>query len=513
MQTDLQIQNLNKQAMDELRYSNHESCLKSLQKAQDLLYASNSKNISKLQAMTYNNLGCYYKAINQSEHALSYLKKALVIEKAQDFDVSNLAGTHLNISAIYSQIGSHSQALTHAIKALKLLKSVCTEGNFTNITTLIIALHNTGLEYEALGVIEKAASTYKYGLELAQQYLGNKNQYTTALLKSFLSVTTTEKKYYFEKGKASKSRPNRRILKDNDFNLPIVRKRNSQDVTSSQVANKKKHSQPRSLFIKNENPHFEKTIRNLRTPNQEIQKMELPGIEKPNTFGGRSKNTPNNEYVKTLERKVNFLQSQLANFEKRHKVLEEIARKTHASIDGAGLRNGEIKKNKKKRLAAGEEGIKDHAARVIQRHWKAYKVKKIENSRRLRGKKAIEKSISPLTEKKPVRKDFSLLTPKNESPISSLKSSKFPSSMRNYSLHPIVESKLESKSKNATVIQSNFRRFLQQKNFNQIKGATVKIQSIGRKFICRRLFLSILQAILFIQRSWRRYKLRKLKIV
>jgi len=240
--------------------------------------------------------------------------------------------------------------------------------------------------------------------------------------------------------------------------------------------------------------------------------MELPGIEKPNTFGGRAKNTPNNEYVKTLERKVNFLQSQLANFEKRHKALEEVARKTQVGMGGSGFRNAEVRKNKKKRLAADEDGIKDRAARVIQRHWRAHKLKKIENARRLRVKKPIEKSKTPLTEKKPVLKDLRVSAPKKESPIASLQSSKFPSSMRNYSLHPIVESKLESKSKNATVIQSNFRRFLQQKNYNQIKGATVKIQSFARKFICRRLFVSILQAILFIQRSWRRYKLRKLKV-
>lgn len=517
MQTDLQIQNLNKQAMDELRYSNHDSCLRNLQKAQDLLYSSNSKNISKLQAMTYNNLGCYYKAINKSELALSYLKKALKIENSGDFETSNVAGTHLNISAIYSQIGSHSEALTHAITALKLLKSTCTDGNYANMTTLIIALHNTGLEYEAIGNIEKAASTFKYGLELAQQYLGSKHQYTTALLKSFLSVTTTEKKYYFEKGKISKSRPNRRIFKEEDFNLPFMKKRNSQDVTHTQTINKKKNSQQNSLFAKSDNPTFVKAFRGMRTPNHETVKVELPGIEKPKTFGGRAKNTPNTEYVKTLERKVNFLQSQLANFEKRHKALEEIARKTHAGYGKEADMKLKDRRRLNKALGNDDADVKEKAARVIQRNWRAFKARKNEKIKKIRNKNAVDKVKNPksvpIPEKKPGIKASSILTPKKRTPYDSLASSKFPSSMRNYALHPIAESKLENKSKNATVIQSNFRRFLQQKNFNQIKAATIKIQSIARRFICRRLFISILQAILFIQRSWRRYKLKKLKRV
>jgi tetratricopeptide (TPR) repeat protein len=415
-------------------------------KAQDLLFNSTGKNLSKLQAMTYNNFGCYYKATGKLEYALNYLKKALGIERTQDFDVSNLAGTHLNISAIYSQMGSHGQSLTHAVTALKLLKSVCSGNNYKNITALIIALHNTGLEYEALGNIEKAASTFKYGLELSQQYLGNKHQYTTSLLKSFLSVTTTDKKYYFEKARLSRSRP-----KKSDLVLPKVKKRNSQDLT----------------FNRKEKKHF------LQTPDEPSSKFDFPAIEKPSTFGGRQKpqeKPEKNEYVKNLEHKVNFLQSQLADFEKRHKALEDLTRKKRRFSTESTF------------YTRSESNQRNRAAIIIQKHWRRFSAQK--KWKILKNKKKV-----------PVKKVFS-----------SKKTSKFPSSMKKYSLHPIVESKFESKSQKATLIQSNFRRFLQRKNFHQVKNATIKIQSQVRRFICRSIFKNIIQAVKLIQRTWRSHQ-------
>lgn len=488
MINDTAIQTYNKQAMDDLRYENYDNALKLLQKAQDLLFKSNSKNSSKLQAMTYNNFGCFYKATGKHELALSYLKKALNIERNQDFDVSNLAGTHLNISAIYSQIGSHGQSLTHAVTALKLLKTVCNGNNLKNITALIIALHNTGLEYEVLGDVEKAAGTFKYGLELAQQFLGNKHQYTTALLKSFLSVTTTDKKYYFEKARMSRGR-----AKKDSIILPKVKKRNSQDLG------------------------IRKTITNfLNTSDDTLAKHDLPLIEKPSTFGGRvkSKSKPkkekpgwtdqfsnlprqekpdNGEYVKNLEQKVNFLQSQLADFEKRHKALEEVARKTRRLSSDSTF------------YSRSESNQRNRAAIMIQKHWRRFSAQKRFKKLKNRKKNQVPKKV--IQSSKP-----SSLPQSPKRQVLSNPSSKYPSSMKTYALHPIVESKLESKSQKATLIQSNFRRFLQKKNFEQIKNATVKIQSHLRRFMCRALFKSIVGAIRCIQRAWRQYRRRKAKV-
>ena len=495
MINDSAVQAYNKQAMEDLRYENYDNALKLLQKAQDLLFKLNSKNSAKLQAMTYNNFGCFYKATGKHELALSYLKKALNIERNQDFDVSNLAGTHLNISAIYSQIGSHGQSLTHAVTALKLLKTVCNGNNLKNITALIIALHNTGLEYEVLGDVEKAAGTFKYGLELAQQFLGNKHQYTTALLKSFLSVTTTDKKYYFEKARMSRGRP-----KKDSVILPKVKKRNSQDLG------------------------IRKTITGfLNTSDDSLANHDLPLIEKPSTFGGRVKakqkkekpswtdqfsNFPKpanpanpakqakpetGDYVKTLEQKVNFLQSQFADFEKRHKVLEEVARKTRRLSSDSTF------------YSRSESNQRNRAAIMIQKHWRRFaaqkKYKKLKNRKKNQRPKKIVQSSKPASLPQSPRR-----------PALSNPSSKYPSSMKTYSLHPIVESKLESKSQEATLIQSNFRMFLQKKNFEQIKSATVKIQSHLRRFMCRALFKGIVGAVKFIQRAWRQHRKRKAKL-
>ena len=307
MQTETQIQLLNKQAMENLRFENYEIVLSCLNKAKDLLQKTKTKNTSKLQAITFNNFGCYYKAIGQHETALSYLFKSLIIEATPDFDTSILAGTHLNICAIFSLIGNHSKALTHAITALKLLKQSLNNNNAKNITTLIIALHNTGIEYESLGNIEKAASTFKYGLELAQQYLGNKHQFTTQLLKSFLAVTTTEKKYYFEKAKNKQKLNSKKPNKNLTIGLPKVFKVVSQESSPTNRATAKK------------------TFRSsMQTAEDFSNRQELPVIEKPHTFGGRLKKSAHSQYVDSLENKINFLQSQLIGFEKRYKDLEEI---------------------------------------------------------------------------------------------------------------------------------------------------------------------------------------------
>jgi hypothetical protein len=56
--------------------------------------------------------------------ALKYLKTALKIEKRnKDAQTSDLASTYLNLCAIYSELGFHSEALIKATKSILLLKS------------------------------------------------------------------------------------------------------------------------------------------------------------------------------------------------------------------------------------------------------------------------------------------------------------------------------------------------------------------------------------------------------
>jgi tetratricopeptide (TPR) repeat protein len=72
------------------------------------------------QAMTYNNMACYYRRIGKMRSALNFLQQALTIEaKLQRPEVQ--ADTHLNICAVLSQLNKHELALNHAMSAVILL--------------------------------------------------------------------------------------------------------------------------------------------------------------------------------------------------------------------------------------------------------------------------------------------------------------------------------------------------------------------------------------------------------
>merc|ERR550514_657496 len=74
-----------------------------------------------LRAVTYNNMGCFYKSMSKLHTALQYLRKAQKIEERPNSKCQNPAGTHLNLCALLSQMGKHPEALSHADQALKLL--------------------------------------------------------------------------------------------------------------------------------------------------------------------------------------------------------------------------------------------------------------------------------------------------------------------------------------------------------------------------------------------------------
>lgn len=60
-------------------------------------------DLIQMAALTFNNLGCYYKKSEKPNVAYKYLKMALEIEKDQSLDV-NIASTKLNICAILSKL-------------------------------------------------------------------------------------------------------------------------------------------------------------------------------------------------------------------------------------------------------------------------------------------------------------------------------------------------------------------------------------------------------------------------
>merc|ERR1719262_1929945 len=76
-----------------------------------------------LRAVTYNNMGCFYKSMSKLHTALQYLRKAQTMEERSNGKCQNPAGTHLNLCALLSQMGKHQEALQHAERARKLLEA------------------------------------------------------------------------------------------------------------------------------------------------------------------------------------------------------------------------------------------------------------------------------------------------------------------------------------------------------------------------------------------------------
>lgn len=177
----------NRQAMDLLRAQEQQQALSLLLKAEAQVQGlPPSQTQAKLRSITLNNLGCFYKRASQPLQALEYLQAAL--DLAAGSDRTNLAGTHLNICAIKSQLGNHQQALQHALEALRLLGSCLQTPSPNQVTTLVIAHHNAGVELEYLRQGEQAAETYRQGLDLANKHLGIAHPLAASLQRSYLTA-------------------------------------------------------------------------------------------------------------------------------------------------------------------------------------------------------------------------------------------------------------------------------------------------------------------------------------
>jgi len=145
-----------------------------------------------LEAVTNNNIACYYRRVGKLRTAVHYLEKALQIEvRHSSADVSQ---THLNLCATLSQLHKHSQAMHHAHTAIiriyeMLLPDLMGMGDINSalvqerISVLCIGYHNLAVEEEFLKQTN-AVQTYRFGLRLAEQYLGKEHQISGILRRS-----------------------------------------------------------------------------------------------------------------------------------------------------------------------------------------------------------------------------------------------------------------------------------------------------------------------------------------
>jgi hypothetical protein len=179
------IYKANQQAMDCLQAEKFPAALRHFKQALGLIKAPKASQL-KLIALTYSNIGCYYKRLGQFKTALKYLRGALDLESQTTMEATDLAGTHLNICAILSRLKQHSSAYQHASAALGLLTRQ--QQSSANAQTLVIALHNAGVELEFLQEFNKATQAYLSGLQVAIKHFGETHPLTERLQMSFLAV-------------------------------------------------------------------------------------------------------------------------------------------------------------------------------------------------------------------------------------------------------------------------------------------------------------------------------------
>ena len=126
-----------------LQKEKYDLCQVFLKKAESLALSSNYH-----KAVTFNNMACYYRRVNKYRLALTYLQNALALELKLDHPMS-IADTHLNLCAVLSQLGRHTEALEHILLSIVLLQDgLLKAGNNKNpqrVSVLAIAYHNMGV--------------------------------------------------------------------------------------------------------------------------------------------------------------------------------------------------------------------------------------------------------------------------------------------------------------------------------------------------------------------------------
>lgn len=187
------IYTINRQAMDWLKSGNALKSERYLLRAQNLLKAQEkSPKESRLWAITCNNLACVYKTSGDFEKAMKNLFLALETEEKYIKNPTNIAGIHLNISSIYSQMKLHKHSLQHSQEANRILIESSGDSEVYWLS-LITSYFDIGTEYEFLMQNEQAIRYFTKGYELAQNKLGKFNNLTIKLKKSLEKCLNVKK--------------------------------------------------------------------------------------------------------------------------------------------------------------------------------------------------------------------------------------------------------------------------------------------------------------------------------
>merc|ERR1711920_529707 len=185
--------------MKHLKDGNTETSCKFFEKAEALTDPANlhmnSDSRLVLRAVTYNNMGCFYKSMSRLHTALQYLRKAQKIEERSNGKCQNPAGTHLNICALLSQMGKHQEALQEGHLALKILEDTPQSDNGSNSDSLIcVAYFNLGAEYEHLKNTIEAQRAYERAHESCLSELGEEHPLSQQIATTLAQVKAKNEK-------------------------------------------------------------------------------------------------------------------------------------------------------------------------------------------------------------------------------------------------------------------------------------------------------------------------------
>ena len=150
-----------------------------------------SGGLFKLQSLTLNNLATWHKQKSNHNHALHYLLKAFKLGECcphlQDPEsVHAQAQTKLNMSAVFSEVGKHEEAIRHAEECLGMLQREMTlrGGGGTAkgqrkygamIVLFVVAFYNIGVSEEAQHRKSEALEAYRNAVAIGSRHLPPSN--------------------------------------------------------------------------------------------------------------------------------------------------------------------------------------------------------------------------------------------------------------------------------------------------------------------------------------------------
>ncbi|CAG9328863.1 unnamed protein product [Blepharisma stoltei] len=495
------ILSLNRDAMSLLNSQNFELAFIKLTKAKEILLRNKfDTNFNHLWSITYNNFGCYYKRIKKPKEALNYL--LLALEKSVPDSIVNNVGTHLNISSIYSILGHHEKALSHALKSLNLLNTVneSIKNKEDLWATVAVAYHCAGLEYGHLSRKKESMQFYKKGHEIAKLHLGVKHQLTKSLKKSLFSEL--EENY---NEKFNKKERNPKVLHRSPkasprppHLTPLSRHSNRLPLNSTLPKPKKLLSKTPENHIKNSSLGYD-TLHNqsLRCTPDYIRPIFAALTHKL-----RHSSLPHTQNSLNQSQKYDCL-NLLENEDFSYSNFSDFPIQKVSKINKANFYCGNNK------------GEKIKAIITIQRWWKRYKaLKKIKM--RIYNKKIKEAQIKAkkaFIELEILRKEKENLAAKYDR-YGKQQLKPIPFVSKTYEdlshLKTIPECSFEDQRDSINIINSYIKMWLNRIKFQRLKKSAIIIQKNYRMYRLKKIYKSTLAAVNFIQSYYRGHRTRKL---